>query len=224
MRLVRHPALLAVALVIALALAVALAGCSPAEPELPERETPPDVAADDADAEEAELQEPEAPVQPAEPVFTVACPVLTAGNAIPVQYCLPGVSGGQNISLPLEWDGAPRDTASFTVAMVDRHPVANDWVHWILVDLPPGTPGLAEGTSRGALPGSSRELLNTSGSVGYIGPQPPVGSGDHDYEITVYALDVVALEIGDRPSAADIESAVAGHVLASATVIGVFGR
>ena len=224
MRIVCRAPLLVVALAATLVVLAALLGCSPAEPELPEPETPPVAEAEDVETGPAETQEPAEPEEPEEVVFTVTCPVLTAGNAIPVQYCLPGVSGGQNISLPLEWSGAPPDTSSFTVAMVDRHPVANDWVHWILVDLPPDATGLAEGVSRGTLPGGARELLNTSGSVGYIGPQPPVGSGDHEYEIAVYALDVTSLDIGDRPSAADIEAAVAAHVLASATVIGVFGR
>jgi hypothetical protein len=221
MRIVCRAPLLVVALAATLVVIATLVGCSPAEPELPEPETPPVAETEEAETAPAEAQET---AEPEEVVFTVTCPVLTAGNAIPVQYCLPGVSGGQNISLPLEWSGAPPETSSFTVAMVDRHPVANDWVHWILVDLPPDAAGLAEGASRKTLPGSARELLNTSGSVGYIGPQPPVGSGDHEYEITVYALDVVSLDIGDRPSAADIEAAVAGHALASATVIGVFGR
>jgi hypothetical protein len=97
-------------------------------------------------------------------------------------------------------------------------------VHWVVVDLPASATGLAEGASGAAMPAGSRELENTFGETGYGGPQPPAGTGDHDYEITVYALSTDHVTIGDRPSAADIERTLAGQVLASGTIIGTFGR
>lgn len=60
--------------------------------------------------------------------------------------------------------------------------------------------------------------------MGYGGPQPPAGSGQHPYEATIYALDVTSLGLPARTSLADFERALAGHVLAEATYTGVLGR
>jgi Raf kinase inhibitor-like YbhB/YbcL family protein len=109
------------------------------------------------------------------------------------------------------------------LVMVDRHPAANAWVHWAIVDIPAGTTLLAPGAS-GSLRSPARELRNTFGAIGYGGPQPPAGTGDHEYTITVYALDTERVDVSDSPSAKDFERAVDGHVLASASITGVFSR
>jgi Raf kinase inhibitor-like YbhB/YbcL family protein len=107
--------------------------------------------------------------------------------------------------------------------MIDEHRVANQWVHWVIVDLPPQTTSLADNAT-GSLPAPARELRNAYGDEGYGGPTPPPGSGDHPYVITVYALDTTSTDIKDKPSRSQIERAVEGHVLASGTITGYFGR
>lgn len=155
--------------------------------------------------------------------MVITSSAFTDGGRIPAKHCMTGVEGGANISIPLAWTGAPAETSSFAVFIVDRHPIARNWVHWAVVDLPPSAASLPAGVS-GALDPPARELVNTYGARGYGGPMPPSGSGDHRYEITVYALDVDRLDIPDAPTAADIDRAVAGHVLAKATLTGVFSR
>ena len=66
------------------------------------------------------------------------------GGKIPQQYVMPG-AGGQNLSLPLTWSGASAGTQSFALTIVDPHPVARNWVHWLVADLPGGAASLAEG-------------------------------------------------------------------------------
>lgn len=166
----------------------------------------------------------EAPSEGAEAVFTVTSAAFADGETIPAKYCLEGVSGGQNVSIPLAWTGAPDGTLSFVVSMIDIHPVANDWVHWIVIDLPATTTGLPEGASGSAIPDAADELVNSFGEDRYGGPAPSPGSGEHEYVVTVYALDVATVTMPEQPSAADIASAVEGHVLASASLTGVFGR
>jgi Raf kinase inhibitor-like YbhB/YbcL family protein len=147
------------------------------------------------------------------------------GGTIPVEHCALGVDGGRNVSPPLTWSAPPDETRSVALAVVDHHPVARMWVHWALVDLPPSVVSLPAGASGGAATDSGgRELRNTADIEGWSGPRPPVGSGVHDYVFTVYALDVDHLDVPVRPSAADIDEAVAGHVLASGTLTGRFGR
>jgi len=98
------------------------------------------------------------------------------GDKIPLKYVMPG-AGGQNFSVPLNWSGAPAGTRSFALTMVDPHPVANNWVHWLVIDLPQDTTSLPEGASGGKMPKGAVELKNSFGETGYGGPQPPRGSG-----------------------------------------------
>jgi hypothetical protein len=72
------------------------------------------------------------------------------------------------------------------------------------------------------LPVDSTELRNSYGENGYGGPNPPRGSGVHEYEITVHALDIPALSLGPYATLAECSAAMRGHVLGSASVVGTF--
>lgn len=155
-------------------------------------------------------------------VLSVTSSAFEAGGTMPAKYCTTAVSGGQNVSPPLAWTGV-EGARSYAVVMIDRHPVANGWVHWIVVDLPAGTLSLPEGAS-GTLPSPVRELRSTFGSRGYGGPQPPAGTGDHPYEISVYALDVTSLDVPAAPSADEIAQALKGHVVGAGSLSAYYGR
>ena len=73
------------------------------------------------------------------------------GGKIPLPYVMPG-AGGQNVSVPLSWSGAPAGTQSFALAMVDPHPVARNWVHWLVIDLPKDSTAIPEGASGHKMP------------------------------------------------------------------------
>jgi Raf kinase inhibitor-like YbhB/YbcL family protein len=145
------------------------------------------------------------------------------GGKIPVIYTMPGV-GGQNVSLPLSWTDPPAGTKSFALSIVDPHPVANNWVHWLVVDLPPSVTALPEGASGHKMPQGAVELLNSYGKSGYGGPQPPKGTGDHPYVVTLYALNVPQVEIKTDAKLSAFKKALEGKILASAAITGYFGR
>jgi hypothetical protein len=146
------------------------------------------------------------------------------GN-IPVKYANTGVSGGENISIPLSWENPPEGTKSFAIAMVDIHPIANNWVHWLVINIPSNITFLPEGASgTEKMPAGCKELNNTWGFEGYGGPQPPPGSGDHDYVTTIYALDVESIPLEKNTSLNQFQSAIEPHVLATAQLNGKFGR
>jgi hypothetical protein len=145
------------------------------------------------------------------------------GGKIPLQYVMPG-AGGQNISVPLSWSGAPAGTQSFALSMVDPHPVANNWVHWLVIDLPKDSTSIPEGASARKMPQGAQELNNSFGDTGYGGPQPPRGSGDHPYVFTLYALSAPKVEVGKRAGLAAFKQALEGKILATATLTGYFGR
>jgi len=146
-------------------------------------------------------------------------------GTVPARHATRQVPGGENVSIPYEWSAAPAATNSFALALVDRNPVAHNWVHWLVVDIPADVTGLSEGASgSSAMPRGVRELHSTFGTPAYGGPQPPVGTGLHDYEATLYALDTTSLSLPDNATLAQFEAAVAPHALATARLTGRFGR
>lgn len=130
---------------------------------------------------------------------------------------------GQNVSIPLKWEKPPEKTQSLAIAVVDLHPIANHWVHWLVVDIPPQTREMLEGASgTSEMPGT--ELVNSFGETGYGGPMPPPGSGSHRYEVTVYALSVPSLKLPKNTTLNEFKKAIAGKVLGEAVITGTYQR
>lgn len=145
------------------------------------------------------------------------------GEKIPIQYVMPG-AGGKNISIPLSWKNVPPGTKSFALSVVDPHPVARNWVHWLVINLPPNLTTLDEGASRKRMPSGSVELKNSWGDIGYGGPEPPAGTGDHPYVITLYALKVEDLDLKPNTSLGAFKKAIEGKIIGSASITGKYGR
>lgn len=156
-------------------------------------------------------------------MLTLTSPAFGENERIPAVYAAPKF-GGEGRSLPFAWS-APEGTRSFVLAIVDHAPVAHEWVHWAVIDIPAETTSLPEGASgTSAMPAGARELTNTGGGHGYGGPAPPPGSGDHPYEVTIYALSVPAVQLLQKPTADDIQRAIEGKVLAKASLLGRYSQ
>jgi hypothetical protein len=145
------------------------------------------------------------------------------GEKIPIQYVMPG-AGGKNISIPLAWKNVPAGTKSFCLSIVDPHPVAQNWVHWLVINIPSQITSIEEGASKKKMPQGSVELKNSFGEIGYGGPQPPKGTGDHPYVVTLYALNVEKLDLGVNTSLSAFKKAIEGKVIGSASITGKYGR
>jgi Raf kinase inhibitor-like YbhB/YbcL family protein len=126
--------------------------------------------------------------------------------------------GGANRSPDLSWSGAPAATKSFALIVHDIDaPRPGGFYHWVLYDLPPSTTSIAAGTTlddryRGE---------NSTGHVGYFGPCPPPGKA-HRYIFTVYALDIDSVHASGPLTAEDLLGRIQGHVLAEASVTGIY--
>jgi Raf kinase inhibitor-like YbhB/YbcL family protein len=144
------------------------------------------------------------------------------GGKIPLRHVMPG-AGGQNISLPFSWKDLPAGTKSLALAIVDIHPVAREWVHWLVINIPPNVNSITEGAS-GRMPFACSELANSFGGMGYGGPQPPKGTGDHPYVATLYALNVDKLLLSFNTSLTDFRKALIKKILATASITGKYGR
>lgn len=145
------------------------------------------------------------------------------GGKIPIQYVMPG-AGGKNISIPLTWKNIPQGTKSFALSIVDPHPVAQNWLHWLVIDIPAQVSSIEEGASKKKMPKGSIELQNSWGDTGYGGPQPPKGTGDHPYVVTLYALNVEKLDLGVNTTLSAFQKAIEGKVIGSASITGKYGR
>ncbi len=154
------------------------------------------------------------PAPTPEPELALSSTAFAAGAAIPPRY----TCSGMNVSPPLEWTGVPGGTQVFVLIVDDPDAPGGTFVHWLLYDIPAETTGLEEGVR----PAASVEGRNDFGRVGYGSPCPPAGS-NHRYFFRLYALDASpGLGIGARRGA--LESAMAGHILSQAELMGTFGR
>jgi hypothetical protein len=145
------------------------------------------------------------------------------GERIPIQYVMPG-AGGNNISIPLAWKNIPAGTKSFCLSIVDPHPVAQNWVHWLVINIPAQVTSIEEGASKKKMPRGSIELKNSWGEIGYGGPQPPKGTGDHPYVVTLYALNMEKVDLGVNTTLSAFKKAIEGKGIGSASITGKYGR
>ena len=154
-------------------------------------------------------------------MFTLTSSAFTDGDAIPSRC----TCEGPDVSPPLAWTGAPAGTRSFALVVDD--PDAPDpaapkrvWVHWVLYNLPASASELREGASPAMLPAGAREGLNDAGDTGWGGPCPPIGR--HRYFHRLHALDTTLPDLGDGADRKALERAMAGHVLATAELMGTY--
>lgn len=158
-------------------------------------------------------------------MLTLRCTDFADKGRIPLRHTGGRVAGAENESIGYEWEGAPAATRSFALALVDIAPVADNFVHWLVVDIPSAVTSIPRGASRTAnMPSGSRELESTYRTTGYGGPNPPRRTGDHPYVARLYALDVEALPLSESTSLEDFLRAIEGHVLESADCTGYFGN
>jgi Raf kinase inhibitor-like YbhB/YbcL family protein len=144
------------------------------------------------------------------------------GGGIPARYTCQGT----DMSPPLSWEGVPAEVKSLVLIVDD--PDAPDpkapkmtWVHWVLYNIPPDAAGLPEAVTPEALPAGTEEGVNDWRRTGYGGPCPPIGR--HRYFHKLYALDKV-LEGLNAPTKAQVETAMKGHVVAQAELIGTYQK
>ena len=144
------------------------------------------------------------------------------GDRMPVKFATKD-GGGENVSIGVKWNPLPA-AQSYALLFDDEHPIANNWVHWLVVDISNTTNEIPEGGSRTNMPLGARELMTSWGQTGYDGPQPPVGSGDHEYVATLYALDVPILNIGENITRSEFLKAIDRYVIMQEVYSGFFKR
>ena len=169
----------------------------------------------------------------------------------------------ENLSPPLAWSDVPAKAKSLALICHDRDVPSSgedvnqegrevsaslprvDFFHWVLVDIPVGVEGFAEGqhskgiTARGkegpGAPVGLRHGLNDytgwfkgdaemEGSYfGYDGPCPPWNDSIlHHYVFTLYALDLERCPVEGAFDGPAVRAAIRGHVRDQASLTGVY--
>ncbi len=135
---------------------------------------------------------------------------------------------GEDRSPPLSWSDVPAAAKSLVLIVEDidipmPRFLLKSWVHWVVYDIPPGSPGLPERIPRtGPVPGGGMQGRTSWQRPGWGGPNP-VG-GEHRYVFHLYALDCV---LGTPPRTAGkkrLRSLMEGHVLAHAELTGRYEK
>lgn len=125
---------------------------------------------------------------------------------------------GESVSPPLSWSDLPAGTRSVALIVDDPDAPMGTWVHWVVYNLPPDTMSLAQGAR---LPAAAQVGVNSGREASYYPMCPP--SGRHRYFFKVYALDA-QLQGLKHPTAADLEKAMQGHILARGELMGTYQK
>ncbi len=191
------------------------------------------------------------------------------GSAIPGEcaFCIPDpvrhTRLGGNRSPQLAWTDLPVGTRSLALICHDPDvPSRGDdvnkegrsvsaslprveFIHWVLIDLPPEPAAIAEGefcseitphgkpgpaAARGARQGINdfsqwfgNDAAMGGDYYGYDGPCPPWNDELlHHYVFTLYALDVAELAIEGRFTANEVRAMIKRHVLDQACITGLY--
>ena len=138
---------------------------------------------------------------------------------IPAQY----TCDGNDMSPPLTISDVPDGVKSLVLIMDDPDAPAGIWDHWVVFNIPPDVTEIPESQeprqTGGQAPGVSGK--NSFGNLEYHGPCPP--DREHRYFFKLYALDV-ELDLPEGASKAEVEQAMAGHIIEQAELMGLYER
>lgn len=143
----------------------------------------------------------------------ISTPTYYAEDLIPVKY----TCDGDNVNPELKISDVPEGAKSLVLIFDDPDAPAGTWTHWIVWNIDPETTEIAENS----VPQGGREGTTSFKRIGYGGPCPHTGA--HRYFFKLYALDA-KLDLAEGAGKEELESAMAGHILAQAEYMGIYRR
>jgi Raf kinase inhibitor-like YbhB/YbcL family protein len=147
------------------------------------------------------------------PKFVLTSTTFADGATIPVaNTCTDAGTSPQ-----LAWKNLPKGTKDLALIMQDPDTPIGTFVHWVVANIKPKPPSVAEGTEpTGAYGGN-----NGAGRPGWLPPCPPPGA-PHRYVFTLYALkQKVTLPPGAGADA--LRAAMKGKIAGQAKLTGLYG-
>ncbi|MBC5800899.1 MAG: YbhB/YbcL family Raf kinase inhibitor-like protein [Candidatus Eremiobacteraeota bacterium] len=153
---------------------------------------------------------------------------FTDGGTIPKSMVFNDMGcTGDNRSPQLSWSEVPQGTKSFALVMHDPDaPTSGGFYHWVMFNIPGDARELKDdGGRKNVAAFMHGEVLghNDFGKNEYGGPCPPPGPAHH-YNLTLHAVDTEKLPLDGSTTGAKLEFTVASHTLATAHIVGTYGR
>ncbi len=151
--------------------------------------------------------------------FSLSSSDFRNGEVIPRKFTCDGADN----SPELAWTDPPAPTQSLALIAEDPDAPGGTFTHWVLFNLSGQTRSLAANVSKvDQLPDGARQGRNGFGKIGYGGPCPPPGKA-HRYYFRLYALDR-KMDLKPATSKEELQQAMQGHTLATAEIMGKYGR
>jgi Raf kinase inhibitor-like YbhB/YbcL family protein len=145
--------------------------------------------------------------------FALTSNAFGHGDEIPRRH----TCEAEDVSPALSWSDLPAGTRALALVVDDPDAPVGTFTHWLAANIDPAAGGLAEDES------APVEGRNDFGTTGWSGPCPPPGHGAHRYFFRLHAVDA-PLDVGFRSGRREFDEALAGHVLATAELMGTFER
>ena len=142
----------------------------------------------------------------------IESPAFVHQQFIPQEYTCQGA----DISPPLIFRDVPKEAISLVLIVDDPDAPGRIFVHWLAWNIPADAHHLPSGER------PSKQGKNDFGTLRYGGPCPPPGK-PHRYFFKLYAIDTL-LNLANGASKKELESALDGHVVDQAELIGLFQR
>lgn len=152
--------------------------------------------------------------------MNLSSPVFADDDVIPRRF----TCDGEDLSPPLQWSGAPAGTRSFVVLCEDPDAPSGLWRHWAAYNISPDRAQLDEGADLQAAALGFDRGINDFHKPGYGGPCPPRDHGVHRYQFRLLALSTDRLPVRTRPTCREVETEARRHLLAEATLVGLYER
>ncbi len=133
---------------------------------------------------------------------------------------------GLNLSPRICWSKVPPGTKEFVLLLEDPDSYSGTFSHWLVYNIPPGIeclPESLEPTPKIPGPGEICQGKNSLGKIGYAGPLPTPGSGEHHYRFRVIALDK-KLNLPPGVDKEDVQKEMVGHVIGYGELMGTYER
>lgn len=148
--------------------------------------------------------------------FILKSSAFKEGETIPAKH----TCDAENVNPLLEIKNVPEGIKSLALILDDPDATGGvTWDHWLLWNIDPRTQYISEDN----IPAGAVQGINSFGKIKYGGPCPPKGASAHRYMFKLFALDTT-LSLTEGATKAELEGAIANHVLNETTLIGFYAR
>jgi Raf kinase inhibitor-like YbhB/YbcL family protein len=150
--------------------------------------------------------------------FLMKSPVFRNGERIPERFA----ADADNVSPPIEWEGAPGDARSFVLVVEDPDAPNGTFRHWGIWNIPAGRDRIEEGA--GSDGNALAQARNDFGNAHWDGPRPPEGHGMHHYHFRLAALDVDRLDVRPGAKVEEVWQSARPHMIGETELVGTYER